>query len=406
MTAESARDPDVIIVGAGIVGAVLAAVLLKRGIVARGRLTLLANRFEPAVAPEADWDLRVFALSRASERLLSACDAWPLPGNRIQAYERMCVWDEHDAPTTARALRLDCAEFGEPNLGHIVDASTLQSVCLDAARRAGAQLLEGECSEITQSDGRARVRLRDGRALHAGLLVGADGVDSTVRERLNIDTAGHTYHQDALVAHVHTAKLHAATAWQRFLQAGPIALLPLSDGRSSIVWSVARHDSARLRALPAAEFGAAVTRASGDVLGDCTLASAVAAFPLRLQYAAAYAQPHAVLIGDAAHVVHPLAGQGLNLGLLDCAVLAEVLGAAGGAARFGDMAVLRRYERRRRSENLKAAALLDGIERMPRLLRSLALGGVSQVRALKGGAIRHALGLAGDVPAFLRADRS
>ena len=402
---ETSRDLDVIIVGAGVIGAALAAFLLKRGIVAGGRLALIASRFEAPAASDADWDLRVFALSRASERMLAACDAWPLPRSRMQVYERMCVWDEHDAPDAPRALRIDCAEFGEPDLGHIVDARALQSACLEAARHAGALIIAGECGEVTPSDGAMRIRLRDGRTLQTRLLVGADGVDSTVRERLRIETAGHAYHQDGLVAHVRTAKPHAATAWQRFLKSGPIALLPLGDGRSSIVWSVARTDTAGLRELSPAQFGAAVTRASGGVLGECTLASAVASFPLRLQYALDYARPHAVLIGDAAHVVHPLAGQGLNLGLLDCAVLAEVLGAAGGAACLGDTAVLRRYERRRRSENMLAAGLLDGIERMPRVLRSLALGAVSHVPLLKGSAVRHALGLAGDVPAFLRGGR-
>jgi 2-polyprenylphenol 6-hydroxylase len=255
------------------------------------------------------------------------------------------------------------------------------------------------------------VRLSDGRALRSRLLIAADGQDSKARALLGIDTGGHIYHQDALVAHVRTAKSHANTAWQRFLPSGPLALLPLADGRSSIVWSTALAGAARLRALDAEAFGAALTTASGAVLGDCELSTPLASFPLKLQYALDYARPRAVLLGDAAHVVHPLAGQGLNLGLLDCAVLADVLGQAGGGAFFGEHGLLRRYERRRRSENMLAAGAFDGLERLFSTanplgagLRAAALSGVGKVPFLKRRLAQRALGLTGDLPSFLKAD--
>jgi 2-polyprenylphenol 6-hydroxylase len=212
-----------------------------------------------------------------------------------------------------------------------------------------------------------------------------------------------------LVAHVRTTRPHQRTAWQRFLSTGPLAFLPLDDGRSSIVWSAERGRATELRAMSADAFSAALTEASGEALGECTLTTALASFPLKLQYALEYARPRAVLLGDAAHVVHPLAGQGLNLGLLDCAALVDVLGKAGGAQNFGDFAVLRRYERWRRSENLLAAGALDGLERLftgrdaiSAGLRTAGLNWVAKVPALKQGLARRALGLSGDLPDFLK----
>jgi 2-octaprenylphenol hydroxylase len=411
MSTPGSGDFDVVIVGAGVIGAVMASLLVVRKLSAPGRVAIIADRFAAAPAADADWDMRVFALSRASERVLKACSVWDaLPARRVFAYERMCVWDGGE-PDGKGSLRFDCAEIGEPNLGFIVDGRTLQWQCLQAARAAGAVLIEAGVEALIATDADISVRLSDGRALRSRLLIAADGQESKARALLGIDTGGHIYHQDALVAHVRTAKSHANTAWQRFLPAGPLALLPLADGRSSIVWSTALACAARLRALDAEAFGAALTAASGAVLGDCELSTPLASFPLKLQYALDYARPRAVLLGDAAHVVHPLAGQGLNLGLLDCAVLADVLGQAGGGAFFGEHGLLRRYERRRRSENMLAAGAFDGLERLFSTanplgagLRAAALSGVGKVPFLKRRLAQRALGLTGDLPSFLKAD--
>jgi 2-octaprenylphenol hydroxylase len=413
MSTPGSRDFDVVIVGAGVIGAVMASLLVVRKLTAPGRVAIIADRFATAPAAGADWDLRVFALSRASERVLKACGVWDaLPAQRVFAYERMCVWDAGGEPNGKGSLRFDCAEIGEPNLGHIVDGRFLQWQCLQAARAAGAVLIEAGLEAIIATDADISVRLSDGRALRSQLLIAADGQESKARALLGIDTAGHIYHQDALVAHVRTAKSHANTAWQRFLRPGPLALLPLADGRSSIVWSTALAGAARLRALDPEAFGAALTAASGEVLGNCELSTPLASFPLKLQYAVDYARPRAVLLGDAAHVVHPLAGQGLNLGLLDCAVLADVLGQAGGGAFFGEHRLLRRYERRRRSENMVAAGAFDGLERLFSTanplgagLRAAGLSAVGKVPFVKRRLALRALGMAGDVPEFLKADR-
>jgi 2-octaprenylphenol hydroxylase len=418
------RDFDFLILGGGITGCAMASLLVNRKLAAPGRVAIVAGDAPPAAVPavaDSDWDLRVFALSRASQRLLSICGAWQLlPTQKYNAYERMCVWDARGGPPRggtpagAGSLSFDCAELGEPNLGYIVEGRALQTACRRAATAAGAVFIDAGILKILLDEAHVRVSLSDHRDLQGQLLIAADGADSPARKLLGIDTAGHTYHQDALVVHVRTAISHRNTAWQRFLPSGPLAFLPLPDGRSSIVWSMARPEALRLRSLDAVAFGAELTRASGEVLGACEVTTPIASFPLKLQYALDYVRPRAVLVGDAAHAVHPLAGQGLNLGLLDCAVLAEVLGGdardLGGPVRFGEHKLLRRYERRRKSENVLAATVFDGLERLFSNdstvlagLRIAGLGAVGRVPFVKRELASRALGLSGDVPAFLRA---
>jgi 2-polyprenylphenol 6-hydroxylase len=423
------RDFDFLIVGGGITGCVMASLLVNRKLAAPGRVAIVAGEAPPAPIPadaDSEWDLRVFALSRASQRLLTICGAWPLlPTQKYNAYERMCVWDARGGPPLggtpkggAGSLSFDCAELGEPNLGYIAEGRALQTACRRAATAAGVVFIDSGIVEILVDEDRVRVSLSDERLLQSQLLIAADGADSRARKLLGIDTAGHAYHQDALVAHVRTAFSHRNTAWQRFLPTGPLAFLPLPDGRSSIVWSTARPEALRLRSLDAAAFGAELCVASGEFLGACEVTTPIASFPLKLQYALDYARPRAVLVGDAAHAVHPLAGQGLNLGLLDCAVLAEVLGGdarggggLGGPGRFGEHKLLRRYERRRKSENVLAATAFDGLERLfsssnaaVARMRMAGLAAVGRVPFLKRELATRALGLSGDVPAFLRGE--
>jgi 2-octaprenylphenol hydroxylase len=427
------RDFDFLVVGGGITGCVMASLLVNRKLAAPGRVAVIADGAVPASVPvvaDSEWDLRVFALSRASQRLLTICGAWQLlPTQKFNAYERMCVWDARGGLPLggtprggelqgAGSLSFDCAELGEPNLGYIAEGRSLQTQCHRAALAAGVAFVDAGIQAIEIDEAHVHLSLSDGRNLQGQLLIAADGADSTARKLLGIETAGHAYHQDALVAHVRTAKSHRNTAWQRFLPTGPLAFLPLPDGRSSIVWSTGRPEAGRLRALDAAAFGAELDLASAAVLGSCEVTTPIASFPLRLQYALDYARPRAVLVGDAAHAVHPLAGQGLNLGLLDCAVLAEVLGGdlngagsvdLGGPVRFGEHKLLRRYERRRKSENLLAATAFDGLERLfssdntaLARLRIAGLGAVGRLPFIKREFATRALGLSGDVPAFLK----
>jgi len=406
------REFDVVIVGAGVVGAVTACLLVERQRCSPSRVAIVAEAL-PESAAEADaapdWDLRVFALSRASQRILQRCGIWRrLPALRRCAYEHMCVWDAGGTPQGPGSIRFDAAELGQPDLGSIVDGRTLLAHSVAAARAAGVVLIEARVVDATVAESQVRLGLADGRELRCALFAAADGTQSPTRDLLGITTAGHAYHQDALVARVTTQRPHEATAWQRFLPTGPVALLPLADGSSSVVWTVPRTEARRLCALTPEEFGTALTEATGAVRGDCRRVSALASFPLQLQYAERYVGAHAVLLGDAAHVVHPLAGQGLNLGIADAAALVDVLAAAGAPRAFGELRLLRRYERWRRSENLAAAGALDALERLftnshPALaaLRRAALSQVDRLPFLKGGFARRALGLSGDLPEFV-----
>ena len=409
------RDFDVVVIGAGVIGATMAALLGARRLAGAGRVALITDAPGAPAALADDWDLRVFALSRASQRLLQLCGTWQrIPKARCHPYERMCVWDASGVPGGRGSLTFDCAEIGEPNLGFIVEGRALASASLESVGASGAVLFEGAVQTLRVDAQEARVRLEDGRELAAKLVIAADGVASKSRELLGIETAGHAYHQDALVAHVRTTQPHRNTAWQRFLPGGPLAFLPLPDGRSSIVWSVAREAAGHLRSLEPGAFAAALETASAGALGAIELTTPVASFALQLKVAVDYLRTRAVLLGDAGHAVHPLAGQGLNLGLLDCASLADELAPAqGNAELLGEPRLLRSYERRRKSENLLAATALDALERLfsssnPLIerLRAAGLGAVGRAPVLKRALALRALGLAGDVPAFLRAEEN
>lgn len=391
-------DFDVAVVGGGPAGASAAALLAHHRIAPAGRIALLSDRFGGSPAPDADWDLRVFALGRDAQCLLESIGAWQLiPRSRRHPYQSMRVWDAADAADGARVLAFDAADIGEPDLGHIVDGEQLRGASVAAARRAGVVLVESRVTDLSFGERSARIRLADGRVLGASVVVGADGAGSQIRVLAGIGTQGHDYHQSAVVAHVRTGKAHADTAWQRFLPGGPLAFLPLSDGRSSIVWTVPGARAQQLCDLPERDFSQELERESASVLGTCALASPRAAFALRLMHADAYVRPRLALVADAAHVVHPLAGQGLNLGLRDVAVLCEVLAQAPGA--LGEMAVLRRYERARKADDLAASAFFDGLNWLfgndhPLLsrIRSAGLATVQRAGPLKHWLARSALG--------------
>lgn len=408
----SARtDFDVVIGGGGIVGAAVAA-LLATDERARDLKVALVDE-APATMPVAGEpeELRVSALSRLSQRLLIEVGAWDALAARAPCpYVRMRIWDSADPPHGSRTLVFDAAEIGEPDLGHIVDNRSVAAALLAVALRRGVTLLRTPIDAIALSPERASVSLGS-RTLAVSLVVAADGARSRLREWAGIGIDAHAYGERAIVARLQPARPHGAEARQRFLAGGPLALLPLSEGAVSLVWTVPDDEARLLEALEDGPFGERVTEASAAVLGDLVPLGPRQSFELRRDHAATYSVARLALAGDAAHTVHPLAGQGANLGLLDAAVLVEeLLLARGRGEDIGDPGVLGRYGRARRADNLMAAAALHGIHelyasRNPALswLRRGGVALVNRAGPLKARLMREALGLAAQAPARLRA---
>ncbi|MGB9430001.1 MAG: UbiH/UbiF/VisC/COQ6 family ubiquinone biosynthesis hydroxylase [Gammaproteobacteria bacterium] len=396
---------DVIIVGAGAVGTALACALCDSGL----RIAILDAREPPHFAADAQLDLRVFALSPASQRILEALHAWEaIRAARAEPYTEMRVWDA----TGSGRIHFDCADVGEAALGYIVENRLIQFALWKQLESTGSvTAIHPATPEAVAFDtDRALLSLQDGKRLHTRLLVAADGAESALRKLAGIATRAEPYGQMAIVAHVRTQKSHAHTAWQRFLPTGPIALLPLTDGRVSVVWSLDNVRAQEVRSLDDAAFCSAVTQASDSILGPVTATTPRAAFPLQRMHARDYVRSRFALIGDAAHALHPLAGQGVNLGLLDMAALADVILTAHARQRdIGDLAVLRRYQRARRSDNLAMIFALDGFKRLfsneitpLRILRNAGLHAVDRFTPLKSVLMWHAMGLNGDLPALAR----
>ncbi|GMG87837.1 2-octaprenyl-3-methyl-6-methoxy-1,4-benzoquinol hydroxylase [Biformimicrobium ophioploci] len=360
------RRADIAIIGAGMVGLAQAALLATR--MPKLKIALLEAAAEIAPTTEGDYEARVVALTRASQSLLEEVGAWEaIAAQRLCPYTDMRVWD---ADGTGR-IHFGCREIGEPNLGHIVENSVVVNALRDVVENLPNVELElgfrtehwwRDCKLWNLQPRSEFPRLDDelpqmSEIVQAPLLIGADGARSQVRDQLQIETEDTDYQQQAIVTVVRTEKDHANTAWQSFLKTGPVAFLPLAGlgdlQHSAIVWSADDDLAQELLLLDDSAFALYLERATGGRLGTVECSRPRQSFPLRARHAQSYIGDGAVLVGDAAHNIHPLAGQGVNLGLRDVAVLAEEI--QRGLKRnlpVGDPSTLKRYQRRRRADNM------------------------------------------------------
>ena len=387
---------DVAVVGGGVVGAACALVLAREGL----EVMLVEGRETPRWSPSQP-DLRVYAFAPDNAALLDAAGVWDAVRDaRAQPYRRMRVWDAAGGDE----LRFDADALGRAQLGWIVENALLVDRLWAALPAAGVQVrCPARVEAMEQDADGVTLRLDDGTRIDARLAVAADGGDSTLRRLAGLEVAAHDYAQRGVVAFVRTGEPHEDTAWQRFLPSGPLAFLPFADGLSSIVWTLPDAEAERVLALDEASFGRELTQAMGGQRGEVVLASPRAAFPLKRQLARDYVAGRVIVAGDAAHVVHPLAGQGVNLGLRDVAALRDGIRAA--TAKRADWDAphrLERWARQRRSENATAAHAFDGINRLfsndemhLTLLRGPLLGLAGKLPPLVDFFWRHAAGQRG-----------
>lgn len=391
-------------------GAAFAALAVREAGYPAARVVVIERERPAPWVPGDAYDLRVVALSRASTRILAAAGAWEgIVAARVSPYERMRVWHESVAFDSGGALVFDAAELGEPNLGFIVESRLIQSALLASLEASGVAILPGALAALSLAPELAAVDI-GGRRITARLVVGADGGRSRVRELAGLAVSSRDFEQQAIVANVATARAHEATAWQRFLGYGTLAFLPLANGQCSIVWSVGNERAAALRTLDVPAFERELTQALDGALGEVRLASSRVAIPLVATRAQHYVRERCALIGDAAHTVHPLAGQGVNLGFLDAATLAEELAAARAEGEDpGALRALRRYERRRRPENEWMSRAMGGFNDWLALghgpmagVARRGLGIVNRMGPVKRLFAMRALGIAGERPAAAR----
>lgn len=396
---------DVVIVGGGMVGAALACALGDTAL----KVAVLDHA--PAAAPpDQTYDQRVSAITLASQAFFENVGAWDgMVRRRISPVREMRVWSEGGPG----AIHFDAAEIGEACLAWIIENGVIRNALLERLQHFTNvhYLCPVQVQDIQLAEEVAMLTLQDGRNLRTRLLVGADGADSAVRRAAEIETQSLNLNQKGIVATVVTEKPHARVARQRFLATGPLAFLPLDEPRTcSIVWSADSARADQLLALDETAFVAELQQAFGDPLGRIETVGPRAAFPLALSHAKAYTAARVALIGDAAHTVHPLAGQGVNLGFLDAAALAEVLlDAAAREKDIGARLVLRRYERWRKGGNLSMIAVTGGFRYLfgndlPLVsqLRSAGLELTNAVTPMKNFIMRRASGLEGDLPKLAR----
>jgi 2-octaprenyl-6-methoxyphenol hydroxylase len=401
-------DADVIITGGGLNGPALALALARAG------LRVAVIDAQPAeTRAEADFDGRAYALAVASQRLLAAVGVWERLAGQAQPILEIKTGDGRPGEGPSRFfLHFEAAEIEEGPLGYMVEDRHLYAAFLEAMRAEPGITHLPATTVTAQEPGPAgiAVTLSDGRRLAGRVLAGCDGRQSGTAQRAGIGRTGWGYGQAALVCAVAHERPHGGIAHQFFMPSGPLAILPLTGNRSSIVWSEAEAEAKAIAALGDAQFLEVLRPRFGDFLGPVTLAGKRFSYPLNLTLANAYVGPRVALVGDAAHGVHPIAGQGLNLGFRDVGALAEVLvEAARRGEDIGAEDVLERYQRWRRFDSTLLALGMDAVNRLfsndnpiLRAARDFGMGAVGAVPGLRRAFIRQAAGLAGTPPKLLR----
>ncbi|HHW4400819.1 TPA: FAD-dependent 2-octaprenylphenol hydroxylase [Aeromonas hydrophila] len=399
------QNVDVVIVGGGMVGLGLAAALKGSAL----KVAVVEGQLPASELDEAP-DNRVSALSLASQRILQQVGAWRgIEARRLQPYVQMEVWEQDSFGRIA----FDAASLRQPDLGHIVENRVIQLALLEAILDGdNIQLLSpARASSLQSGEAGSLLLLEDGRALSAKLVVAADGAHSWVRRQADIPLTSWDYGHHALVATVRCAEPHEAVARQIFTPEGPLAFLPLwQPDLCSIVWSVPAKRAEALCQCDEEQFNRQLTTAFDGRLGLCKVEGARSAIPLTARYARDFARERLVLVGDAAHTIHPLAGQGVNLGLLDAAALAEqILRNQAAGKDIGRLANLRGYERWRKSEAASMLAAMEGLKRLfagsnplKKLVRGAGLCAFDLLTPLKQSVIRAAMGLEGELPALAK----
>jgi 2-octaprenyl-6-methoxyphenol hydroxylase len=396
---------DVLIGGAGFAGLALA-IALRQGLGPSFAVTVADPALERAGS-----DARASAIVAAARHLFETIGVW----DKIEAQPilDMVVTDSRlqDAVRPTFLTFDGDVEPGQP-FAHMIENGPLLAALLDKAKEEGVVLRQTAVADFDLAANRVDVRLADGEVISARLLVAADGAHSKIRERADIASHGWSYDQSAIVTTVAHERDHRGRAEEHFLPAGPFAILPLTGRRSSIVWTEEAREAERIVALADEDFHGELERRFGLHLGEIEAVGPRRVHPLGLSVARAFIEDRVALVGDAAHVIHPIAGQGLNMGLKDVAALAEVIV---DAARLGldpgSLAVLERYQRWRRFDTMAMGVATDGLNRLfsnrsdvLRVARDVGLGLVDRVPALKHFFIREAAGLVGEVPKLLRGE--
>ncbi|EGU41263.1 FAD-dependent 2-octaprenylphenol hydroxylase [Vibrio scophthalmi] len=395
------QSVDIAIVGGGMVGLAFAAAMKDSDL----RIALIESHIPDSELQELS-DVRVSALSRSSESILRNLGAWQgIIDRRAAAYSAMEVWEQD---SFAR-IEFDAKKIAQPDLGHIVENRVIQLALLEQVKKQAnvTLFMPAQCQSMAMGESEAWLTLANGQSLTAKLVVGADGANSWVRRQQDIPLTHWDYGHSAIVANVWTQEPHDKVARQIFTPQGPLAFLPMGGSQmSSIVWSTDPSRAEQLVAMDKEAFNKALTAEFDARLGMCEVIGERFSFPLKMRYARDFVCERVALIGDAAHTIHPLAGQGVNLGLLDAACLAqEVLQLWQQGQDIGSKRNLRSYERWRKAEAAKMIAAMQGFRDLfagdnpaKKLVRGIGMQLVGQLPGAKDELLKRALGLKGDLP--------